>query len=223
MQEKRKTMQQVQLFICPIRTQISSIWPSPDVPLLHKWHFAMLMLHICTFPSPALPPTARSKAAPKWDRSCGWLIETWPSQPEWGISHCIFSFSPLRNEILILTWFITEQLCLITIYIFAHRSEHMLSTLIETQLNLLLKAGRKTGKTALICLLKMASPHSWHIQQAHLLDANDSKVTASLYKSQPLFATALCGSKAGLDKVPLLENMGATGCLYEVLSWFWLG
>ena len=92
----------------------------------------------------------------------------------------------------------------------------MLSTPIETQLNLLLKAGRKTGKPVLICLLKMASPHSCHIQQAHLLDADDSRVTASLDKSQPLFATALCGSEAGLEKAPLLEKMGAMGCLCGV-------
>lgn len=29
---------------------MSSVSPSPDVPLLHKWHFAMLKFHICTLP-----------------------------------------------------------------------------------------------------------------------------------------------------------------------------
>lgn len=95
----------------------------------------------------------------------------------------------------------------------------MLSTRIETQLNLLLKAGRKTGKPMLTCCLGMASPHSWHVPQAHLLDTGDSRVTASLDKSQSLFATAPCGSEAGIDNVQCWRRWVLRGVSVGYLTW----
>lgn len=55
MKEKRKTTQQVQLFICPIRT-IKLHSSTADIPALHKWHFCHSQFPICIFPNPASHP-----------------------------------------------------------------------------------------------------------------------------------------------------------------------